>query len=49
MTEIVACDGLTKDYGQGRGVFDLDLEIEQGEILGLAVRTGPARPRRSGC
>ena len=27
----IACHGLTKDYGAGRGVFDLDLTAESGE------------------
>jgi ABC-type multidrug transport system ATPase subunit len=43
MTKVVVCHGLTKDYGQGRGVFDLDLEIEQGEILGLVGPNGAGK------
>ena len=43
MAKVVACQGLTKDYGQGRGVFDLDLEIEQGEILGLVGPNGAGK------
>ena len=43
MTKVVACHGLTKDYGHGRGVFDLDLEIEQGEILGLVGPNGAGK------
>ena len=43
MTKAVVCAGLTKDYGQGRGVFDLDLEIEQGEILGLVGPNGAGK------
>ena len=45
----VVCAGLTKDYGQGHGLFDLDLVIEPGEVFGSWDRTGPGRPRRSGC
>jgi ABC-type glutathione transport system ATPase component len=26
--------GLTKDYGSGRGLFDLDLVVEEGEVFG---------------
>ena len=25
---IIETKGLTKDYGQGRGIFDIDLEIQ---------------------
>ena len=39
----VVCAGLTKDYGQGHGVFDLDLEIERGEILGLVGPNGAGK------
>jgi ABC-2 type transport system ATP-binding protein len=27
---------LTKDYGNGKGIFDINLEIEKGEIFGYA-------------
>ena len=43
MTKAVVCAGLTKDYGQGHGVFDLDLEIERGEILGLVGPNGAGK------
>jgi ABC-2 type transport system ATP-binding protein len=43
MTTVVACAGLTKDYGQGHGVFDLDLEIAKGEILGLVGPNGAGK------
>jgi ABC-2 type transport system ATP-binding protein len=35
---------LTKDYGQGRGLFGLDLEVGRGEILGFL---GPNRAGKS--
>lgn len=34
---------LTKDYGQGRGVFDLSLEIEKGEIYGFVGVNGAGK------
>lgn len=34
---------LTKDYGQGRGVFDLSLEVEKGEIYGFAGVNGAGK------
>ena len=45
----VVCQGLTKDYGQGHGVFDLDLSIARGRCSASSVRTVRARPRPSGC
>jgi ABC-2 type transport system ATP-binding protein len=35
--------GLTKDYGEGRGLFDLDLEIQRGEILGFLGPNGAGK------
>ena len=34
---------LTKDYGLGRGVFDLDLDIEEGEMIGYAGTNGSGK------
>ncbi len=35
--------GLTKDYGSNRGVFDLDLEVARGEILGFIGPNGAGK------
>jgi ABC-2 type transport system ATP-binding protein len=35
--------GLTKDYGSGHGVFDLDLEIDAGEIFGFLGPNGSGK------
>jgi ABC-2 type transport system ATP-binding protein len=35
--------GLTKDYGEGRGVFDLDLAVEAGEIYGYLGPNGAGK------
>ena len=35
--------GLTKDYGSGHGVFDLDLEIAAGEVFGLIGANGAGK------
>jgi ABC-2 type transport system ATP-binding protein len=35
--------GLSKDYGQGHGVFDLDLEVERGEVLGFLGPNGAGK------
>ena len=32
---VIEIKGLTKDYGDGRGIFDINLKIEQGEMLGF--------------
>jgi ABC-2 type transport system ATP-binding protein len=34
---------LTKDYGSGRGLFDLDLEIEHGEVFGFLGPNGAGK------
>ncbi len=34
---------LTKDFGRGHGVFDLDLEVERGEILGFLGPNGAGK------
>ena len=34
---------LTKDYGSGRGLFDLDLEIEPGEVFGFLGPNGAGK------
>ncbi|MBN9492569.1 ABC transporter ATP-binding protein [bacterium] len=35
--------GLTKSYGERRGVFDLDLEVRQGEIFGFLGPNGAGK------
>ena len=35
--------GLTKDYGEGRGLFDLDLDVRPGEILGFLGPNGAGK------
>jgi len=40
---VVVCAGLTKDYGQGRGVFGLDLAIRRGEIFGFVGPNGAGK------
>ena len=40
---VVVCAGLTKDYGQGRGVFALDLAIRRGEVFGFVGPNGAGK------
>ena len=35
--------GLTKDYGEGHGLFDLDLEVQRGEIFGFLGPNGAGK------
>ena len=37
---VIATSGLTKDFGAGRGLFGLDLEIHQGEVFGFLGPNG---------
>ena len=43
MTFAIATDGLTKDYGGGRGLFDLTLRIGEGEIVGYLGPNGAGK------
>ncbi|MGZ4312804.1 MAG: ABC transporter ATP-binding protein, partial [Solirubrobacteraceae bacterium] len=39
----IATRGLSKDFGDGRGLFDLDLEVERGEIFGFLGPNGAGK------
>ncbi|HET7743296.1 MAG TPA: ABC transporter ATP-binding protein [Gaiellaceae bacterium] len=39
----IRTERLTKDYGSGRGVFDLDLEVRAGEIVGFLGPNGAGK------
>lgn len=36
-------NGITKDYGQGHGIFDLNLSVEEGETFGFAGINGAGK------
>ncbi len=40
---VIQCDKLTKDFGDNRGIFDLDLNIEQGEMVGYVGTNGSGK------
>ena len=40
---VIATNGLTKDYGSGRGLFGLDLEVHQGEVFGFLGPNGAGK------
>jgi ABC-2 type transport system ATP-binding protein len=39
----ISLDGLTKYYGDARGVIDLDLEVERGEVFGFLGPNGAGK------
>ncbi len=39
----ICCRGLTKDYGGGHGLFDLDLDVRRGEVLGFVGANGAGK------
>ena len=40
---IIVMQGLTKDYGEGRGIFDVTLTVHRGEMLGFAGTNGSGK------
>lgn len=42
-TPIIEVTGLTKDYGFGRGVFDVDLTVRGGEVFGFLGPNGAGK------
>lgn len=43
MPEIIKIDHMTKDYGKGRGIFDFNFSINEGEIFGLVGTNGSGK------
>jgi ABC-2 type transport system ATP-binding protein len=42
-TAAIATSGLSKDYGSGHGLFDLDLEVRRGEVFGFLGPNGAGK------
>jgi len=40
---MIVATGLSKDYGSGRGVFELDLEVGRGEVFGFLGPNGAGK------
>jgi ABC-2 type transport system ATP-binding protein len=40
---VITTSGLSKDYGSGRGLFDLDLEVQPGEVFGFLGPNGAGK------
>lgn len=43
MSSVIEIKDLTKDYGEGRGVFHINLSIEKGEMVGFAGTNGSGK------
>jgi ABC-2 type transport system ATP-binding protein len=43
MTDAIETQGLTKDYGNGRGIFELELRIPVGEVFGFLGPNGAGK------
>ena len=40
---IIETKGLTKDYGKSRGIFNIDIEVQQGEVFGFVGTNGSGK------
>ena len=40
---MIEIKNMTKDYGQGRGVFDINISIEKGEVFGFVGTNGAGK------
>src|SRR5512135_917879 len=40
---VIECKSVTKSYGSGRGVFDLDLDVRRGEVFGFIGPNGAGK------
>ena len=36
--EMILVEHLTKDYGSGRGVFDVSFAVQKGEVFGFLIQ-----------
>ena len=43
MTAIIETQGLTKSYGSQRGVVDVDLQVNEGEVFGFLGPNGAGK------
>lgn len=43
MEDIIVVQNLTKDYGDGKGVFDLNFTVRKGEVLGFVGANGAGK------
>lgn len=45
----IVIENLTKDYGKGRGIFDLNLKIKKGEMMGFVGTNGSGKTTTIRC
>jgi len=43
VTDAIETKGLTKDYGSGRGIFELDLTVNEGQVFGYLGPNGAGK------
>ena len=43
MTNIIEFSGVTKDYGKGRGIFDVSFDIRPGMVYGFIGTNGSGK------
>lgn len=43
MSDIITIKSMTKDYGNGKGIFGFDFSVKQGEIFGLVGTNGSGK------
>jgi beta-exotoxin I transport system ATP-binding protein len=43
VSRVIEIRGLSKDFGEGRGVFDLELDVEPGEVVGFLGPNGAGK------
>ena len=43
MKDAIRIESLTKDYGGGRGIFDVNLTVEAGEMFGFMGTNGAGK------
>ncbi len=43
MENVIEVNRLTKDYGQGKGIFDFDFSVKKGQVFGLVGTNGSGK------
>jgi ABC-2 type transport system ATP-binding protein len=43
MNSYISIKNLTKDYGEGRGIFDISIDIKKGQTIGIVGVNGAGK------